>query len=187
MAKILIAYASGLGQTALIAGRVGQVLEKLGHKAVLSDVGANPWPDVASHDAVLIAAPVRYSKHHQAVIAFCREQAAALRSRPSAFLAISLSAASVKPGGRREVAKAIAHFIKHTAWVPPRIEPVAGALAYTKYGFVIKRVIKLIAGFGGHSQDTSRDHEYTDWERVEAFARSFSASLPGVAGVRSAA
>lgn len=180
MATILIAYASGLGQTALVAVRIARSLEASGHAVVLADVAAvaQPRPVIKGFDAVLIGAPVRMGKHHRAVIDFCREHAVALRARPSGFFSVSLSAGSQKPGGQREVAKAIAHFVKATGWAPTRVEPIAGALAYTKYGFWLRPVMRLIARMAGHSTDASRDHEYTDWAQVERFAQRFAASLP---------
>jgi len=179
MARILIAYASGVGQTALVASSIARSLEAAGHAAVLVNVAdvTQPQPQVGDFEAVLIGAPVRFGKHHRAVIQFCREHVAALRARPSAFFSVSLSAGSRKPGGQREVAKAIAHFIKATGWVPTRVEPIAGALAYTKYGVLLRQVMRLIARMAGHATDASRDHEYTDWTQVERFAQRFAASL----------
>jgi len=51
------------------------------------------------------------------------------------------------------------------------MEMIAGALKYTQYNFFIKWVMKGIARKEGGSTDTSRDHEYTDWEQVTAYAR----------------
>jgi menaquinone-dependent protoporphyrinogen IX oxidase len=30
---------------------------------------------------------------------------------------------------------------------------------------------------GGHPTDTSRDHDFTDWDAVERFAREFAVTL----------
>ncbi len=46
----------------------------------------------------------------------------------------------------------------------------AGALRYSEYGWMMKRVMKSIARREGNDTDTSRDHEYTDWPAVDRFA-----------------
>ncbi len=54
------------------------------------------------------------------------------------------------------------------------IEMIAGALKYTQYNWFIRWVMKGIARKEGGSTDTSRDHEYTDWRQVAAYARRLS-------------
>jgi menaquinone-dependent protoporphyrinogen oxidase len=46
---------------------------------------------------------------------------------------------------------------------------VAGALAYSKYNFFIKLVMKAIARKAGGPTDTSRDYEFTDWPALDRF------------------
>jgi menaquinone-dependent protoporphyrinogen oxidase len=53
----------------------------------------------------------------------------------------------------------------------------AGALQYREYDFATRLVIPLVMRKGGHPTDTSRDHDFTDWDAVEAFAREFAARL----------
>ena len=47
----------------------------------------------------------------------------------------------------------------------------AGALVYTRYGWLKKRLMRSIAKRDGSDTDMSRDHEYTDWDAVDEFAR----------------
>jgi menaquinone-dependent protoporphyrinogen oxidase len=47
--------------------------------------------------------------------------------------------------------------------------PVAGALAYSKYSFFVKLVMKTIAWKAGGPTDTSRDYEFTDWATLDRF------------------
>ena len=52
---------------------------------------------------------------------------------------------------------------------------VAGALPFTKYGWLKRLVMLRIARKQlGTDLDTRRDYEYTDWKDVRAFARDFS-------------
>ncbi|MNG25576.1 Protoporphyrinogen IX dehydrogenase [menaquinone] [compost metagenome] len=49
----------------------------------------------------------------------------------------------------------------------------AGALRYSRYNWWQTRIIQLIMMITGGSTDTSQDIEFTDWEKVRAFAREF--------------
>jgi menaquinone-dependent protoporphyrinogen oxidase len=54
-----------------------------------------------------------------------------------------------------------------------------GALLYRQYGLLKRYMMKRIVRDkpGGLSTDTSRDHEYTDWDDVNRFAEDFLARL----------
>jgi menaquinone-dependent protoporphyrinogen oxidase len=83
-------------------------------------------------------------------------------------------------GGEDEVAKADARriqreFLDRHGWAPERTASFAGAIAYTKYNPLVRWVMRRIARKAGGSTDTTRDHEYTDWERVDAFADEIAA------------
>ena len=62
-------------------------------------------------------------------------------------------------------------FVGETGWRPARVLPVAGALAYSQYNFIIRFVMKRIARKAGAPTDTSRDHEFTDWSTLARFIR----------------
>jgi menaquinone-dependent protoporphyrinogen oxidase len=53
-----------------------------------------------------------------------------------------------------------------------------GALCYRQYGFLKRLMMKRIVRDkpGNLSTDTSRDHEYTDWDEVKRFAEDFLAT-----------
>ena len=56
---------------------------------------------------------------------------------------------------------------------------VAGALPYTKYGWLKKWIMRRIVAKAGGDTDTTRDYEYTDWNDVREFARAFAQRLEG--------
>lgn len=60
-------------------------------------------------------------------------------------------------------------------WEPPRQECFAGRLLYRKYNFLLRWVMKRIARLKGNDTGASRDHVYTDWDRVDRFAAEFAA------------
>lgn len=55
----------------------------------------------------------------------------------------------------------------------------AGPLAYTRYGWLKRRVIASIAAKDGGDTDATRDHEYTDWDAVGHFATDALALVAG--------
>jgi menaquinone-dependent protoporphyrinogen IX oxidase len=55
----------------------------------------------------------------------------------------------------------------------------AGALAYSKYNFLVKWWMKRIAKKSGGETDTSKDYEYTNWNDVSRFAEDFSNKILG--------
>ncbi len=65
----------------------------------------------------------------------------------------------------------IGRFVAETGWAPAHVLPVAGALAYSRYNFLIRFVLKRIARANGAPTDTSRDYEFTDWQAVDNFVR----------------
>nr|WP_237394006.1 flavodoxin domain-containing protein [Pseudarthrobacter sp. ATCC 49987] len=72
----------------------------------------------------------------------------------------------------------VAKFEEETGWRPAHVGLFAGALLYTHYGFIKKRVMKKIASDKGSlDTDTSRDYVYTEWDGVQRFTEDFRAGL----------
>jgi menaquinone-dependent protoporphyrinogen oxidase len=61
------------------------------------------------------------------------------------------------------------------------IKFVAGALPYTRYNWLKRWIMRRIVAKAGGDTDTTRDFEYTDWEDLRAFARTFGRNLRKVA------
>lgn len=71
----------------------------------------------------------------------------------------------------------IGKFIRETAWSPTHVHPVAGALLYRQYGAIVGLVMRVIAKLAGATTDTSRDHEYTDWQALDRFADELASDV----------
>ena len=78
---------------------------------------------------------------------------------------------------REEAMRYSDNFLAQTGWQPGLTKTFAGSVKYTQYNFVTRYIMKLISRREGGSTDTSRDHEYTDWESVERFAEAFMAEI----------
>jgi menaquinone-dependent protoporphyrinogen oxidase len=175
MTRILIVYGTFDGQTLRIAERIGAVLTASGHAITLRDA---QWPlaasDIRAHDAVVVGGAIRYGKFPRALERFARTHAAALGACPTAFFCVCMAARD--PARGPEAAGAYtAKFVARTGWKPDVTASFAGALQYTRYNPFIRLMMRLISGSQGGNTDTSRDHEYTDWNSVERFARDVAA------------
>ena len=171
MPEILVAYDSTEGQTATVAARVAEVARGAGCGTRVVACGAERGKDALECDAVIVAAAIHTGKHGAKASAFVARRRELLERVPSAFISVSLSAADAARRGDAE--GYVATFLAQTGWKPAMTATVAGALNYTRYGFVKRFFMKRIAGAGGMPTDTSRDHEFTDWTAVERFTRDF--------------
>jgi menaquinone-dependent protoporphyrinogen oxidase len=109
-------------------------------------------------------------RHERAAADFVAREAPHLAARSAAFFSVSLSAGS-KNQSEVDAAHAIARQFVHSAgWEPRRLACFAGRLAYSKYGFFKRWIMRRIAAREGAPTDTRRDHEFTDWAAVREFA-----------------
>jgi menaquinone-dependent protoporphyrinogen oxidase len=179
--RAVIFYATREGHTRRIAEHVASELRRDMHAVELYDVktaaGPIDWPP---YDWACVAASVHAGHHEPEMIAFVKHHRQTLERLGAAFLSVTLSEAGAEdvraPKERRERAAADAQqmidvFLQETGWRPERVLPVAGALAYSRYNFLIRFVMKRIARKAGAPTDTSRDYEFTDWSKLDSFIR----------------
>jgi menaquinone-dependent protoporphyrinogen oxidase len=184
MKPVAVLYATREGQTERIAKQVEAGLRKRGVDAIASDLReARAAADLGAYSAVVLAASVHAGRHEPEMIDFVKAQRALLQAMPNAFLSVTLSEAGAerKDATAQEHARFVAdvgqmidRFVADTGWRPARVVPVAGALRYTQYNFVVRLLMKRIARKAGGSTDTSRDHEYTDWIALDDFVALFA-------------
>jgi menaquinone-dependent protoporphyrinogen oxidase len=172
--NVLIAYGTTDGHTAKIAGHMATTARNAGHAVKLVDTKELPRDlDVRRFDAVVVGGSMHVQGYQRAVKRFVRRNLDALRTRPSAFFSVCLSIESRNPD-ERAAARAIAErFPASCGWLPERIETIAGALLFSRYGFLRRRAMIAIARKELGAIDPRRDHVYTDWEQVDRFIGSF--------------
>jgi menaquinone-dependent protoporphyrinogen oxidase len=186
MKSIGIFYATREGQTRRIAEHVAANLRNRGFDVEISnakDVRGKVDVDLSRCSAVILAASVHAGEHESEMVKFVKERRAQLEQLPAALLSVTLSEAGAeRPTAAPEeharfvvdVDKMLNRFFQQTGWRPKRVKPVAGALLYTKYNFLIRFVMKRIAKSVGAETDTSRDYEYTDWAALDRFVNEFA-------------
>lgn len=174
---VIVVYASIEGQTRKIARNIAGSVQSLHHDVTVFDSSDIEDIDLGLADAVIAAAPVHVGNYPSTMMHWVTENADALNALPTAFVSVSLSAASMYEAEKRELAHLTEEALARTGWKPMAVHYAAGALRYTKYDYFKRLLMRYIAGKEGGDTDTSQDHEYTDWDALAAFAREFLAKL----------
>ena len=177
--RAAVFYATREGQAQRVAERVSTDLRAQRMEVDLFDVrqlrGRVDWN---AYNTAFVVASVHLGRHEPEMVRFVRQHRAELDAISAAFLSISLSQAGAQdekaPPEKREQAHAdvrwmLEAFRTQTGWTPHRCLAVAGSLAYTRYNFLVRMLMKRIARRAGASTDTSRDWEFTDWPAVDRF------------------
>jgi menaquinone-dependent protoporphyrinogen oxidase len=179
MCEAPVFYATTEGQTRHIAERLSAMLHErgVGSEAIAvtsNDARRLDWRGVR---AVAVGASVHRGRHQAAIEDFIRANRDELNARPSVFFSVSMHAASPAPADRHAAQQLGRTFAAGTGWQPRQVIALGGRLAYTKYGWLMRWVIKRIARRGGLSTDTSQDHEYTDWTQVARLAEDLARAV----------
>ena len=180
--RIMIVYGTRYGQTAKIALRIEELLTAAGEIVTLTPADDLPIDfSPRDYDGIIVGASVIGGKHQRYVRDFVRRYRVMLNEMPTAFFSVSASAASADEHGRAAARRILGEFLRGTGWRPVLIQTVAGAIAYTKYSFPVRWMLRRISAKAGGPTDTSRDHELTDWEQIERFASTFARMMPRIA------
>ena len=167
--NILILYG-----TAKVATRMAEVIRNKGFQVTTLQVEQLPDNfNPASFDAAIIGGSIHMGSHPKHLQKFVKQNRDWLISVPSAFFTVCMGINSQQEESRQEAAIYGEKFIKNVDWQPVLTATFAGAVKYTQYNFVTRFIMKLISRREGGSTDTTRDHEYTDWDSVARFTEQF--------------
>ncbi len=177
MKHYLVLYATREGQARRIAEHVATHIRSHGYLADLIDAGDLPAGfNLSEYGGAILTASIHGGRHEREMTRFAKDHVAELERIGAAFLSVSLSEAgaedrSTSPSKRAASAsdaqRMINDFLAETGWRPAYTAPVAGALMYKEYGFLTRQLMKWIASRAGASTDTSRNHEFTDWPKLD--------------------
>jgi menaquinone-dependent protoporphyrinogen oxidase len=182
MKPLLVVFSTREGQAEDVAAEIQRAFLRAGKDANIVDLEEVEDVDLGGHAGVVLVASVHLGKHEPEMVAFARKHHAELDQVPSAFVSVSLTEALVEEMGRdeserveaaHEVERFTSEFLKETGWHPVRVKPVAGAIRYSEYGWVLRFMMKQVASRLHLDTDTSHDAQYTDWRDLEHFAQSF--------------
>jgi len=182
MATVLVYYATGEGQTAKIARKIGETIKERGHEVTTVDAAAEP-ADLAidDYDVVIVGASIHAGKEQLGIRDFVTANREALAGLPTAYFQVSLSAAADQTA--EQAAEYVENFIEATGWQPDRIAQFGGALRFSEYGFLKRFMVKQVVKREWPELDTSQDAEFTDWQAVQDFAADVAAFAEGRLGI----
>lgn len=169
MSRILVVYSTTDGQTLKICERLRAVIEAEGHQVALVPIEAADGEELSAFDKVVVGASIRYGKHNPRVQEFADRNARVLDTKPNAFFTVNIVARKPEKN-RPETNPYLQKFLRRIQWRPKELEVFAGRLDYPRYRFFDRLMIRFIMLITDGPTDPSTVVEYTDWERVEAFA-----------------
>lgn len=175
MAHVLIVYGTTDGHTRKIAQVVAENLRARRCTVDIVDAASSLWRlSPETYDGVIVAGSVHIGSYQRAVGRWVRTHAPMLNDLPTAFLSVCLAVLEKDPKARDEVTRIMDRFLAQCGWRPAITKLVAGALLYTRYGWLKRRMMKRIVKQAGGDTDTTRDYEYTDWTDLRQFATDFA-------------
>lgn len=174
MAEILILHSSVDGHTITICDRLKRVIEEDGHRVTLGRIDDFRALNLPAFDKIVIGASIRYGKHRQAVFDFIDGNLPLLESRASAFFSVNIVARKAQKNDP-QTNPYLLKFLARIAWRPRLLAVFAGKLDYPKYGFFDRLMIRLIMKITDGPTDPTTVIDYTDYSRVDDFARRVSA------------
>ena len=169
MSGSLIIYSSTDGHTKTICERI---INFSNDRNLVKIIPLNETAkiDVSKFDKIIIGASIRYGKHAKELYKFIDLNKSILNSKDTTFFSVNVVAR--KPDKNTSNTNPyIKKFLKISKWNPKKIGVFAGKVDYPKYGFFDKYIIKFIMFITKGPTDTSKSYEFTDWSKVDDFAK----------------
>lgn len=174
MQPFLVAYASTEGHTRKVAEFIAERLRIRGHRVDLVDTATPAVAQVQPiYRGVLAGGSLHNYKHQGALAQFLQANKPWLSALPLGFFSVSLSAALPGPEHRAEARRAADGFMAECGLEPVSTGCIAGALKYAELDYFKRLLLRQIAAKAGAGNDLRSDHEYTDWQQVEAFVDAY--------------
>jgi menaquinone-dependent protoporphyrinogen oxidase len=170
MASVCIIYATTDGHTRKICERLRELLAPAGHQVSLISIEAAGALDWSSCDKIVVGASIRYGRHNPLILDFVNAHVQLLDAKPNAFFSVNIVAR--KPHRNRpETNPYLQKFLKRSRWRPAELDVFAGRLDYPRYGLLDRLMIQFIMWLSRGPTDARAVVEFTDWQRVAAFAQ----------------
>ena len=172
MTNTLIIYSSTDGHTKTICKRLTNFLKNRDEIKVISLDDAKKF-ELSEFTKIIIGASIRYGRHSKELYKFINSNKDILNQKQSVFFSVNVVARKPEKS-IPETNPYIKKFLKISSWKPKKIGVFAGKVDYPNYGFFDKYIIKLIMFITNGPTDTSRSYEFTDWSKVDEFAKELS-------------
>ena len=172
MPNTLIIYSSTDGHTKTICRRLIKFLRD-GENIKISSLEEAKKFDLSKFNKIIIGASIRYGKHSKELYKFVNLNKDILNQKQSVFFSVNVVARKPEKS-MPDTNPYIKKFLKISNWKPKKIGVFAGKVDYPNYGFFDKYIIKLIMFITNGPTDTSQSYEFTDWSKVDEFAKELS-------------
>ncbi len=169
MPNSLIIYSSTDGHTKNICERIINFSNDTNKVRIVSLEEAITI-DISEFDKIIIGASIRYGKHSRDLYKFIKSNKEILDAKESIFFSVNVVARKPEKN-TPDTNPYVKKFLKISKWRPKKIGVFAGKVDYPRYGFFDKYVIKFIMFITKGPTDTSQFYEFTDWEKVDVFAK----------------
>ena len=169
MPDTLIIYSSTDGHTKTICKRLINFL-KDGDKIEIVSLEQAKKFELSEYNKVIIGASIRYGKHSKELYKFVNLNKDILNQKKSVFFSVNVVARKSEkstPNTNPYIKK----FLKISSWRPKKLAVFAGRVNYPHYNFFDKYIIKFIMFITKGPTDTSQSYEFTDWSKVDNFAK----------------
>ena len=168
----LIIYSTTDGHTKIICQQIANYLSNGGSVKLLSLDDAIKF-DLTEFNKIIIGASIRYGKHSNELYKFIKLNKKILEEKESTFFSVNVVARKFEKN-TIETNPYIKKFLKISKWTPKKIGVFAGKVDYPNYNFFDKYIIKFIMFITGGPTDTTKSYEFTDWSKVDDFAKELS-------------
>ena len=172
MSDFLIIYSSTDGHTKTICEQMINLLDDRSSVKLVSLDEATKF-NLIEFNKIIIGASIRYGKHSKELYNFIKLNKKILEEKKSIFFSVNVVARKPEKNSP-DTNPYVIKFLAKINWKPKNIEVFAGRIDYPKYKFIDKYAIKFIMWVTKGPTDTSQSYEFTDWNRVEAFAENLN-------------
>jgi len=169
MSGSLIIYSSTDGHTKTICERMKNFSKNKEMIKIISLEEAKSF-DLSTFNKIIIGASIRYGKHSEELHKFIKLNKDILDQKDNVFFSVNVVARKPEKNNP-DTNPYIKKFLKTSKWKPKKIGVFAGKVDYPKYNFFDKYIIKFIMFITKGPTDTSQSYEFTDWAKVDDFAK----------------
>lgn len=170
----LFLYQTTDGQTLRITERLAQKVAANDHRVQIENLDQLPAQlALDDFDVIIVGASIRYGKHRPQVADFFQQHKAVLAQKRTAFFTVNVVARKPEKN-TPETNPYIQKWLQQTGAEVDTLAVFAGRLLYPDYGFFDRFMIRLIMKITQGPTDISQKYEFTDWDKVDAFANALS-------------
>ena len=165
----LIIYSSTDGHTKIICERIKNFLND-GDQVKLVSLDEAKILNLSNFNQIIIGASIRYGKHSKDLYKFIELNKIVLEQKKGVFFSVNVVARKPEKS-TADTNPYIKKFLRISKWTPKKLKVFAGKVDYPNYSFIDKYIIKFIMLITNGPTDTSKSYEFTEWSKVDDFAR----------------